>query len=250
MKIILSRKGFDSSAGGAPSPIVDGCPVSLPIPAGAFSSTSYADLGMGDLVEQATRGRDGCSRITRDALCHHDPMFTKAGEGLLGQCGAAQTHLANHNVGPGDCFVFFGLFKSEDGVRHHRIFGYLMVEQAILVATVKPPLRDELRLLGHPHILGAHGNNDVIYRGPGMTASYAHSDLRLTVPDGPPSLWQVPGWMRQCGLSYHDRTDRWLDKGRLQSVARGQEFVSHIGRRKEPRDWLEQIISLIEAPAL
>ncbi|MEL6529675.1 MAG: hypothetical protein AAFQ27_06905, partial [Pseudomonadota bacterium] len=28
MKVILSRKGFDSSAGGGPSPIVDGRPIS------------------------------------------------------------------------------------------------------------------------------------------------------------------------------------------------------------------------------
>ena len=32
MKIILSRKGFDSSSGGGPSPIVDGRCLSLPIP--------------------------------------------------------------------------------------------------------------------------------------------------------------------------------------------------------------------------
>jgi Nucleotide modification associated domain 3 len=32
MKVVFSRKGFNSSAGGAPSPIIDGRPISLPIP--------------------------------------------------------------------------------------------------------------------------------------------------------------------------------------------------------------------------
>jgi hypothetical protein len=32
VKLILSRKGFDSAAGGVPSPLIDGRPVSLPIP--------------------------------------------------------------------------------------------------------------------------------------------------------------------------------------------------------------------------
>jgi len=32
MKLILSRKHSDSSAGGCPSPLIDGRPVSLPIP--------------------------------------------------------------------------------------------------------------------------------------------------------------------------------------------------------------------------
>jgi len=30
---------------------------------------------------------------------------------LLGQHGAAQSHLCNESVGPGDLFLFFGLFR-------------------------------------------------------------------------------------------------------------------------------------------
>ena len=44
MKIILSRKGFDSSNGGIPSPILpDGTLLSLPIP-GKFDNLSFDDL--------------------------------------------------------------------------------------------------------------------------------------------------------------------------------------------------------------
>lgn len=41
MRIIFSRKGFDSAAGKAPSPILDGRPLSLPIPMTRRSTTNH-----------------------------------------------------------------------------------------------------------------------------------------------------------------------------------------------------------------
>ena len=239
MRIIFSRKGFDSASGGGPSPIVDGRPVSLPIPAGAASRTSYGDLGLGDLAHVASRGQHG-----PDDLCHHDPMFTDEGTCLFGQVGAAQTHLANRGVGVGDVFLFFGLFREDGGDPHHRIFGYLEVGEVIAVADGVPEWLVEHR---HPHALAMHGTNDTIYVGPGGVANRASDALRLTVPEGPPSLWGRPDWLRKGGLSYHDRSDRWLRGGRLRSVARGQEFVADVGKRTAPRDWLARIIAEIRA---
>ena len=95
MRTVFSRKGFDSSAGGGPSPIVEGRPLSLPIPAnGTLSRTSYGDLGRDDHAAVASRGR-----IEADDLCHHDPMFLPDNRAVLGQCGAAQTHLERQGVG-------------------------------------------------------------------------------------------------------------------------------------------------------
>lgn len=241
MRIIFSRKGFDSAAGGGASPIIGGRPVSLPIPSGGWSSTTYADLGLGAAAERASRGR-----VRADDPCHHDPMFMPDGICLFGQCSAAQTHLANQGVGPGDIFLFFGLFREEKtGEPHHRIFGYLRIGELIPLATCDDRTRGELAALGHPHALGMHAGNDVIYRGEGRTAVRASDMLRLTVPDGPPSLWQRPAWLRQGELSYHDRADRWLRGRRLKSVARGQEFVAPIGRRAEPRKWLAAVLDEI-----
>jgi hypothetical protein len=124
LRVIFSRKGFDSAAGGGPSPIVDGIPISLPIPSDGFSRTTYGNLRLGDLAGTASRGK-----LNADDLCHHDPMFTvptSSGDGtcLFGQCGAAQTHLANQGVGIGDVFLFFGLYREEESREaHHRIFG-------------------------------------------------------------------------------------------------------------------------------
>ena len=156
MRDIFSRKGFDSSAGGGHSPIVDGRPLSLPIPdTKGFSRTTYGDLGLGEYAAQASRGKLGA----RD-LCHHAPKVRQDGTFVFGQHCAAQTH---------------------------------------------------------------------------------------PVPVGPPSLWRRPEWFTRGGLSYHDKPERWLRGGKLQSVARGQEFVADIGRRQAPRDWLESVIAEVKA---
>jgi len=243
MRIIFSRKGFDSSSGGGPSPIVDGVPVSLPIPdTKGMSRTTYGDLGLGDHAARASRGRLGAGDFA-----HHDPMFCDDGTCAFGQTGAAQTHLERQGVGVGDVFVFFGLFADEHtGEAHHRIFGYLRTETVISLTHGAPA---DMVALGHPHALGMHGSNDCIWLGEGCTARSASNALRLTVPGGPPSIWQRPGWLRRGGLSYHDAADRWLrarnGQRRLKSVARGQEFVADIGRRGPPREWLAQVIAQI-----
>ena len=241
MKIIFSRKGFDSAAGGGASPIVDGRPISLPIPAGVASRTTYGDLGLGEHASRASRGRFG-----HDAQCHHDPMFMDDGTCIFGQVGAAQTHLANQGIGVGDVFLFFGLFREEEtGEPHHRIFGFLEIERIVDLASCTEDERTHFAALRHPHALCMHGSNDTLYVGRGATARRANVGLRLTIPGGPPSLWHRPVWLHKGGLTYHDRGDRWLRGGRLRSVARGQEFVADVGKRKPPAEWLVQILRLI-----
>ena len=240
MRITFSRKGFDSSAGGGPSPIVGERPISLPIPAGTASETTYSDLGLAEHAARASRGRIG-----GDDLCHHDPMFCEDGTCIFGQHSAAQTHLEGQGVCEGDVFVFFGLFAEEaTGEPHHRIFGYLRVEDIVRLADGIP---DDLRAIRHPHALAMHSSNDCIWRGEGRMAQRASEALRLTVPGGPPSLWRRPEWLRRGGLSYHDRADRWIRGGKLRSVARGQEFVADVGRRKAPREWLARMVAEIRA---
>ena len=241
MRIIFSRKGFDSGSGGGPSPIVGGRPVTLPIPSGAASRTTYGELGLSEHVARSSRGKLGA-----DDLCHHDPMFTDAGECLFGQCGAAQTHLERQGVREGDVFLFFGLFRDweQGGEPHHRIFGYLEVEEIVGLSDGAP---QELIDVAHPHALAMHHRNDVIYRGPGRVAARASDTLRLTVPGGPVTLWNRPDWLKRGGLSYHDRRERRLRGGKLKIVARGQEFVADIGRRSAPREWLASILDEIKA---
>ncbi len=238
MKIVFSRKGFDSSSGGGPSPIVDGVPVSLPIPAvRGMPGPSYFSLGLSCHVRHASRGK-----LSGRSRAHHDPMFREDGTCLFGQYGAAQAHLENRGVGVGDLFIFFGLFREGQEKPHHRIFGWLNVDRIVRHGD---PGMEALRRLGHPHALAPHGRNDAIWCGRGSTAKNIHPDLRLTMEGASPSLWRVPTWLEKVGLSYHDRRDRWLGGDVLQSVARGQEFVADIGDHAEAQQWVRRILSLM-----
>jgi len=240
MKIVFSRKGFDSSYGGAPSPIIDGRPVSLPIPESLPSPTTYEALGLGETVERVTRGR-----ISRHANCHDDPMFA-GGHCWLGQAGSAQGHLRNNHVGEGDIFLFFGLFADpETGERHHRIFGYLQVEccgapdEVCRHPAWHEPPRD------HPHLSARDRPANTLYFGRGALAQSASPALRMTRPEGPLTRWRVPSWLARTGLTYHSDPRRWIGPTELETARRGQEFICEIGDATEPRQWLDGIIAAI-----
>ena len=73
MKIILSRKGFDSRSGGVPSPIFsNGRMVPLPVP-DKQSRIKYGDVrlngyDLGNLVDSLTKGA-----VSPDERVHLDP---------------------------------------------------------------------------------------------------------------------------------------------------------------------------------
>lgn len=211
--------------------------MSLPIPTRHRSTTTYRALGMGELVEKMTKGR-----IVADDLCHEDPVF-QDGRWAFGQTGAAQSHLERNGVGIGDVFLFFGLFASHEGRdRHHRIFGYLEVNEVYLVgqrpSEIDSPVGFDRR---HPHTIGEWNRNNTIYVGAGAKAGHAHPFLRLTRPHSLPSVWHIPAWLKGAGLTYHSNPDRWIGDHELRSAARGQEFVANIGDEEEPRRWLRTI---------
>lgn len=114
MKLILSRKGFDSQSGGCPSPIFpDGTLCSLPIPHDPseiiYGDLWHGDTNIGETVADLTRNWDGAKEPA-----HLDPDINYAAyprqEGwhpLFGQSGIAQRHLDNQDVQAGDLFLFF-----------------------------------------------------------------------------------------------------------------------------------------------
>ena len=158
MKIIFSRKGFDSSNGGSPSPILeDGTIVSLPIPElncdGKYS-IRYKDLkphgvDLGKLIDDlAVKGK-----VSSKDYAHFDPDICenaysprkKGWRGLFGQCLAAQGHLFNEGVGKGDLFLFYGLYRKvkktngkyvyDKSARPiHLIWGWMQIGDIIKVA--------------------------------------------------------------------------------------------------------------------
>jgi len=174
MKIILSRKGFDSAYGGYPSPILpNGKIVSLPIPSRDF--TKYSDLKIDDkytyydLMKQL-KSKIGYDKewhkLTEDTECHLDPDICKGiierGENwkpCFGQIDQAQSHLLNEGIKENDLFLFFGWFKKtifkNDILQFdksvpdlHIIFGYLQIGE-ILQVNNKTEIPD--RMQNHPH---------------------------------------------------------------------------------------------------
>ena len=242
MKLVFSRKGFDSSAGGVPSPIVDDRPISIPIPANHRSKTTYGDLGLGDIVRKITK-----NRYSENNLCHHDPMFHRK-KCAFGQTGAAQSHLANNGIGVGDVFLFFGLFSNLNGRdRHHRIFGYLQVQEVVYLGA-SPKLEDQPSGFKnqHPHTIGKWNSNNTIYLGSGRTATTNDLALRLSVEGNMVSKWRVPSWLSKTGLTYHTRSSRWGDDNILQVVGRGQEFITDVTGNAEANAWLEMTLTKID----
>lgn len=281
MKIVLSRKGFDSSAGGAPSPILpDGRLVSLPIP-DRWSPLRYADLRAGELplgrlVHGLTRGRvRGHSRAHLDPDLEREHRPRPEGfRACLGQSGSAARHLEHRGVGVGDLFLFFGWFREVESIAPaeagrfryrkdapdlHVIFGWLQVAQ---VLEAKEPWPDFSRR--HPHRFGERPDPNRLFvaakrlglgagRVAGLPGAGRFPVLRepqvLTAPGRSRSVWSLPDWcFPRTGanpLSYHEKASRWSRrKGRveLRSAARGQEFVLDTHHYPEAVQWCASIL--------
>lgn len=275
MKIILSRKGFDSSAGGCPSPILpDGQLLSLPIP-DAQSPTRYADLGLpSGLLEDLTH-----RRIKLNHGAHLDPDINpqtlsrkRHWRALFGQFGAAQSHLRNQGVGPGDLFLFFGLFRNveyaaegwrwSDAPPRHILWGWLQVDE---IWPVLSEFTLPLWARTHPHANRRDLSGNTLYvarhtlnlpddstdrTGAGVFRKVAPA-LQLTAPTARTvSQWRLPRWFfpsqSKPPLSYHQRPERWRQKPRwceLQAAARGQEFVLDSAHYPDAPRWASELIT-------
>jgi Nucleotide modification associated domain 3 len=278
MKLILSRKGFDSANGGCPSPILDDRLCSLPIP-DSGSPTTYAEISpfngssIAQIVQDLSHGL-----VKRSDGAHLDPDLRRdsiaraAGwRPIFGQAAAAQSHLANHKVGRGDLFLFFGCFRRAEQVggmfrfirgepKLHVIFGWLQVAR---VARATGGLAAEIPWAnGHPHLAmpDRYTNNTLYFASDrlssiGVEVSGAgifdriRTELVLTQtnPYDNCSTWRLPRWFAPGGrpaLSYHSKAARWTacaKSVRLQSAYPGQEFVLDVGQYPEARTWLRSI---------
>jgi hypothetical protein len=285
MKIILSRKGFDSSNGGYPSPIFpSGQMMSIPIPT-SWSPTAISDLSLngyelGKIIEELTKGS-----VKRTQRVHLDPdldsnvLSREPGwHPAFGQTYRAQTHLENNGVGVGDLFLFFGWFREVElsdrriwrykpNAPHlHVIFGWLQVAETLRVGINTAHYKKQYPWLSrHPHLHGKREENNTIYVGADALSSifkknkrirgggrfqFIKESLILTEPgQHKRSVWKLPDWFfpncDRAPLSCHENLNRWSrtpDGGtRLQSVARGQEFVLDVDQYPETKLWVSQL---------
>jgi len=281
MKVILSRKGFDSEYGEFPSPIFpDGTLCSLPIPSDEwppFSKLTVARRNLGRVVEDLTHRRS-----TRRDGVHLDPDLRRemlarerGWRPSFGTVGAAQTHLEKQGVGQGDLFLFFGWFRrtielqgqlvyDPDAPNLHVIFGWLQVGKIFKPSRERgdPPMWSRQ----HPHVKGARfrSSNNTLYvaakwlKLPGgslhVPAGGAFERfvraLCLTKEGERRTAWRLPARFHPSGdrppLSYHGDRRRWRKDVKgvvLETVARGQEFVLDCDYYPECFQWLRGLLS-------
>lgn len=283
MKIILSRKGFDSSYGKKPSPIFpDGRMLSLPIPSQG-SPVQYQDIrwqeyNLGELVEPLTK-----KRIPATHNAHLDPDIRPASlprqpnwRPIFGQSGAAQSHLHNQGVQAGDIFLFFGLFQrvaqhegtwryAPQELRQHVIWGWLQIATILHVDTCDRSAYPWAQY--HHHFqMGKDKRNTVYIAQEKLTLpdgmptnllgagefSYYNQQLRLTAPESSRvTQWDLPAWCYprdgKIPFTYHPNGERWQKTARgvrLRAASIGQEFVLDATAYPEAMAWLLSMLSL------
>ncbi len=251
LKIIFSRKGFDSKYGGVPSPVLpDGRMASLPIPSSAGRPACEVQAfgtSLGEVVAALTGGR-----LNAGTSVHLDPdLDLHAASRAFGWCpafgqvGSAQSHLARQGVGIGDLFLFFGWYRHAEHLadgrwqyvagapNFHGLFGWLQVTD-ILKLDALDQHEIPTWLHSHPHVEFSPrfaGKGNTIYLAQGELAlgrrrseiqaggmfSRWSPKLRLTANGQSRSVWQVPSWMNPSAgrkpLSHHSAPERWIRQG-------------------------------------
>jgi hypothetical protein len=247
MRLILSRKGFDSSNGGCASPILpDGRLLSLPIPSSGgrvrYRELQYDGVDVAELVSDLTGGK-----VAPDDPAHLDPDLLPAvvprapgWRPAFGQVDTAQIHLANQRVGPGDLFLFFGWFREVERISGswrfrrgapdlHVLLGWLQVDEVLDVARDRQEaLRRHPWLESHPHLWTSAVPN-VIYvaaqqlrvsdlkdgalPGAGVFPRLSPGIVLTKSGQRLRSVWRLPACFLPCEgltpLSYHEAPNRW-----------------------------------------
>lgn len=193
MKVILSRKGFDSVNGGCPSPVMpDGTLLSMPIPSNdedAYDDLCYNGISYAEILRQlAPRKSFGHCHVDPDIRGDCRKRRIEDWRPAFGQIGAAQGVLTHAGVEPGDLFLFFGWFRKVErnngGYRYigrnkggfydhsdlHVIYGYLQIGE---ILTTKDRVSE---YPWHPHASNSRIGN-------GTNAIYIPTDKLSFLPE-------------------------------------------------------------------
>ncbi|GMO48147.1 MAG: hypothetical protein Pg6C_10530 [Treponemataceae bacterium] len=281
MKIILSRKGFDSENGKMPSPMLgDGTLVSLPIPV-KKDRLSYNDIFFrGKSYDDIIFELSGLGMSYRYAHLDPDIRFgekkrqedKKSWTATFGQHGAAQTLLENCGVGDGDIFLFFGWFREAEVTKagtyqykkpakdFHAIWGYMKAGGALKTKAGCDSFSETHRdISGHPH---AHyfvtnpGDKNCIYvaaktlapesklNGAGLLKNKsAQYPVILTEAGQTRSNWLLPKEVF-ADVRFCSPAASFDGDGRFSWKTFGQEFIIDCDKYPNVKDWA---IGLIES---
>ena len=226
-RVILSRKGFDSSAGGKASPIfIDDRIFSLPIPQREESPTKYEDLYFNGITGSEALREASVKKVNESDFCHYDPALNDE-IGIFGQAGNAQGELRNSGVDLGDLFLFFGWFKqyASRGRESHQIFGWLQISEMVKGGEDIKKYLDS-RNIKHPHGYGdiSRYRNNTLYigsknltigkkttglKGHGLFKNSVE-DLILSSSQHTKSMWKLP--KKYFKQSFNDKEGLFINR--------------------------------------
>ena len=270
MKIILSRKGFDSGYGGYPSPIIEtnGTKemLSLPIPFEDdnrnFKELCYKEQNYFKLIQDLSNGK------FKKEKCHLDPDIRKEAidrkddwRGLFGQSDSAYGHLRNQNINENDVFLFFGWFREASyvgGKLQYKkgaadlqvIFGYLQVGKLYVSPSIDN-LPDYAKT--HPHAVYKNKNN-AIYEAkklftekdeiPGYGPLKFNENLILTQDGQTRSRWKksLPFVTQESNIAISYHSKKAIKEDYFQSARIGQEFVVKKDAEGKVENWAIDLI--------
>ena len=274
MRVILSRKGFDSAYGGFASPIMPNkALLSLPIPSlidtTKYSKLSFCGKTLYEIIKEL-KGKIKVSghwqEISKKSACHLDPDIYEClkkrprnWHALFGQIGASQAHLQKQNIGKNDLFLFFGTFRETifkngklcfaPGSREkHIIFGYFQIKKVLYPSKLKS-VPHWVKEHAHMHAERLKNKNNAIYvarkklswnkkiKGFGTFLFAPH--LTLTKKGCSKAIWQLPEELSGIKISYH-KADSWIGKCTLKAAPIGQEFVFEKSAAVE--NWAKELI--------
>lgn len=269
MKLILSRKGFDSSNGKCPSPILpDGTLLSLPIPSDKSDADTYSSLQWnGKTFDEIICSLHPKTSLQANSFCHLDPDIradvrerSKEWQPAFGQRNSALSVLRNNGVGKGDLFLFFGWFKETEYAPNgklryksnapdlHIIYGYMQIGSIIEKKEAVP-----VGLIEHPHVSyndsWAKKQNALFIPSPTLSSLQLNikgcdvlnyrEDRVLTKRGYSRGRWDLPSFFEfeNVKITYHP--DPWKNSY-FQSACIGQEFV--MDATPEIIEWARKII--------
>lgn len=258
-KVILSRKGFDSSAGGKPSFIYGDRLITLPIP-GVGSGISYKDIFF-DHNTKLDKVMEDVGIKQYYSECHLDPDIKfdsitnrhNKWKPAFGQADIPEKVLKKNNIGAGDIFLFYGWFKKLDkkdgkykyihnAPNLHVIFGFLEVDDILDLGDSNVTIPQYLE--SHPHVVNKNNylNSNRIYIGGNAGIFHYDDSLVLTRKKEKRSRWELP--------SYFEK-EKFLGKTNKAILQNGNVRIEFVGRNNQEVlitdssdvvEWAEKII--------
>ncbi len=277
MKVILSRKGFEPTHGGIPSPILpDGTLLLLPKPM-EDGYVSYKDLYYQGIsyYDIATSLNKDLHDTLMNARCHSGCYLPPDSYSpplewfpAYPRTGLLEKHLNKQRVSVGDIFLFYGWFRQTEYTKDHQlryvedapeqniVFGYFQIGAIIkdisyLSKQFSTQLRSFMEEFQNSHNTIYLPTQKLSYNNqqPGCMALSYSSSLVLTKPGCHYNHWKLPDLLcaPDVTISYHNNRTYGFVTGKdyFKASSIGEEFVIH--GTIDLQRWVHSMINSVDA---